>query len=238
MPDIQAAPEPRQTAWAALKDVLLCRASRERILALGDRELALGTLLCWLAGMGRWWDLPTASLAQKLGLGSVAYPFVLGTGIWLFFWPWRMPQWRLKPLIAYIALTGALGIVYALPVEMIGPQAGALYNVAALLVVSAWRVRLLYRYLRVVGLLSSGPATAATLLPISCIMFAITFLNLASGVIEGMGGFRGPQREAISTGITLVATVLLVYPFPVLLLFYLGYAGKRWRDRSAAVTQG
>lgn len=238
MSDIQAAPEPRPAAWAALKEVLYFRASRERILAFGDRELALGALLCWLAGMGRWWDLPTASLAQKLGLGSVAYPFVLGTVIWLFFWPWRMPQWRLKPLIAYIALTGAPGLVYAFPVEKIDPWAGALYNVAALLIVSVWRIRLLFRYFRVVGLLPEGAAAAATAIPISGIMFLITYYNLAMGVIEGMGGFRGPQREAISTMITIVATILLVYPFPFLLLFYLGYAGKRWWERRAAVPQG
>lgn len=228
MSENAVAPEGKPSPWTSMKDVLLLRATREQILAFGDRELAAGALVCWIAGMGRWWDDPTVGLVQKLGLGSVAYPYVLGSAIWLLFLLWRLPGWRYKPLLAYIALTGAPGMLYALPVELLGGGPAALYNGVVLLIVASWRVRLLYRYFQVVGLVKDGAAFVGTALPISGIVAIITYYNLASGVIAGMGGFRGPESKSIETGMIILATLLLVYPFPFIVAFYFWIAIKRW----------
>lgn len=44
--------------------------------------LAYGFIFTWLAGVGRYWDNPRAELWQIMGLGSIAYVFVLALIIW------------------------------------------------------------------------------------------------------------------------------------------------------------
>ena len=46
--------------------------------------LVFGLLATWLAGVGRYWDNPRAELWQYLGLGSVAYVFVLALLLYIF----------------------------------------------------------------------------------------------------------------------------------------------------------
>ena len=46
--------------------VLFFRASREELLDLDRRHLALGLLATWLVGIGRYWDSPRARLYQRL----------------------------------------------------------------------------------------------------------------------------------------------------------------------------
>jgi len=57
------------------------------------RYLAFGLVCTWLAGVGRYWDSPRAELWQHLGLGSVAYVFVLATIIWVLLMPLRPARW-------------------------------------------------------------------------------------------------------------------------------------------------
>ena len=47
---------------------LTFRATREELLAVDGRHLAFGLAFTWLAGMGRYWDHPSAHLAQSTGL--------------------------------------------------------------------------------------------------------------------------------------------------------------------------
>jgi len=51
--------------------MLTFRASSDELHALDRRHLALGLLLRWLVGMGRWWEDPRAGLLQHLGIGSI-----------------------------------------------------------------------------------------------------------------------------------------------------------------------
>ncbi|MEK7857572.1 MAG: hypothetical protein AAB320_00400 [Elusimicrobiota bacterium] len=229
MNEPQAAFDPRVLPWTALWRVLFMRATADEVRAFGGRELAVGAAACWIVGIGRWWDDPTAQLVQKLGLGSVAYPFVLGALLWLLFWPWRLPHWRYKALAAYIALCAAPGLLYVVPVEMFLSTEGALaYNSVALSIVASWRVVLLHRYFRVAAGLSGLSALVATLLPVAAIVMGMTMLNVSSGVIEGMGGFRGDPKDAFAAQIGIMASVLLIWPFFGGALYYLGYTIKVW----------
>ena len=81
------------------------------------RDLWLGMICAWLAGIGRYWDHPFATLPQKMGLGSVVYVFALSLLIWLLGLPLRIKQWRYLDLLTYISLTSPLAFLYALPVE-------------------------------------------------------------------------------------------------------------------------
>jgi hypothetical protein len=62
---------------ATLFRLLTFRASRDELRQFNYRHLALGLMLTWLVGMGRWWEDPHASLLQHLGIGSVVYIFLL-----------------------------------------------------------------------------------------------------------------------------------------------------------------
>ena len=44
---------------------------------LANYYLSFGVLSAWVVGIGRYWDNPRADLWQYLGLGSVAYIFIL-----------------------------------------------------------------------------------------------------------------------------------------------------------------
>lgn len=229
MNEPQAASERSGLPWTAIGRVLFFRSTAEEIRAFGDRELAVGAATCWLVGIGRWWDDPKAELLQKLGLGSVAYPFVLGAFLWLLFWPWRPPFWRYKTLAAYIALCAAPGLLYAVPVEMFLPTEAALaYNAVALSIVALWRVVLLYRYFRVGAGLGGALSGVATMLPVAGIVIGLTMFNFSTGVIEAMGGFRGDPKDAFAVQIGILASMLLFYPLLGGILFYLARTIKVW----------
>jgi hypothetical protein len=71
-------------SWARY---LLFLASQEELADLSWRTwLGPALVATWLAGMGRYWDHPSAGLLQMLGVGSVVYVFLLGpcSGPWSF----------------------------------------------------------------------------------------------------------------------------------------------------------
>ena len=205
------------------------RAGAEEIRLFGNRELAVGAVSCWIVGLGRWWDDPKAELLQKLGLGSVVYPFALGALIWLLFWPWRLTHWRYKALVAYISLCAAPGLLYAVPVEMfLSGDAALSYNAVALSIVALWRVVLIMRYLLLAPPLGFGLTMVATLIPVGAIAIGLTMFNVSTGVIEGMGGFRGSPKDAFAAQVGIMASILLFWPLVGAVLVHLGYTIKVW----------
>ncbi len=79
--------------------------------------LIFGLLFTWLAGIGRYWDNPRAHVWQYLGLGSVAYVFVLALIIWLLLAPLRPKNWSYRNVLLFITLTAPPAILYAIPVR-------------------------------------------------------------------------------------------------------------------------
>ncbi|MBI4425096.1 MAG: hypothetical protein HY554_15295 [Elusimicrobia bacterium] len=210
--------------------VLLFRAERRELLALGDRHLAAGVAAAAVVGMGRWWDDPYAAFAQRLGLGSIAYVFVLAGLVWFAFLPWRIQGWGYRRLAAFIALTSPPAILYALPIERVAPAYALGYNGVALMLVAAWRVALLFRYFRVFGELTRGETLIAVGLPVSAIAGFLTVNGLMTGAIAIMGGLReaSAHSQAVAS-FALMATMLLAWPFPVLALAYLATSWRRFR---------
>lgn len=213
-------------ALLTLWRVLTFQATDDELRALDARCLVAGLLFTWLAGMGRWWDDPSAQLAQKLGVGSLVYVLVLASVLYLIAWPLRPVRWTWLNVLAFVTLTSPPALLYAIPVErFVGVEAAASANVWFLAIVATWRVLLLGRFLRAAGL-STASSVVACLLPITGIVTALTFMNLHHVVFSVMAGLRdepvNPHAGAyfvlmLLTGLSMLAVLplLVMYVFEI-----------------------
>ena len=187
-------------------------------------------LVTWIAGVGRYWDHPSASTWQYLGLGSVIYIFCLAALIFLLVWPLRPNNWSFKGVLIFVGLTSLPAILYAIPVErLFDLKFAQAANAWFLGIVAAWRVALFLRYLvTTAGLSWFMAATAATVL-LSGIVVVLALLNLEHVVFDLMAGIRpenaGPNDIAYSIVVALAFYSVLI--FPVALVVYLGAIALR-----------
>lgn len=186
--------------------------------------LAFGIGFSWLCGIGRYWDNPRADLWQYLGLGSVAYIFILALILWLLIWPLKPNHWNYKNVLLFVSMTSPPAILYAIPVErFMTLEAAQTTNVWFLAVVALWRVALLVRYLNSVAGLSGGAIVVATLMPLTLIVSSLTALNLEHVVFRIMAGLEDHEKSAndMAYGILFLITFFSLYTFPFLLVAYL-----------------
>jgi hypothetical protein len=195
--------------------------------------LIFGLFFTWLAGVGRYWDNPKAHLWQHLGLGSVAYVFVLALIIWALLAPLRPQNWSYRNVLLFITLTAPPAVLYAIPVERFMSLAAARSaNAWFLAVVAAWRVALFVVFLQRVARLAPGAVLVATMLPLAIIVMALTALNLEHVVFQIMGGLNTPPGPNDSAyGVVVMLSVLSFLLSPFLIVAYLGLI---WRVRRAA----
>ncbi|MES1242625.1 MAG: hypothetical protein ABUT39_13505 [Acidobacteriota bacterium] len=196
--------------------------------------LAFGLLATWLAGIGRYWDNPRAEIWQTLGLGSVAYVFVLAAILWLMLAPLRPRNWTYRNVLLFVTLTAPPAFLYAIPVEMFLSADGArTANAWLLAVVASWRVALFAVFLHRTGGLNPLATGVATLLPLAVIVVALALLNLEHVVFNLMGGIRPEQRSAQDAAYEVVFTLaLLSYSLaPFLLLAYVVMVVLAWRRK-------
>jgi hypothetical protein len=202
--------------------------------------LAFGLLFTWLAGIGRYWDNPRAELWQFVGLGSVAYVFVLALFIWVLLAPLRPKNWSYRNVLLFLTLTAPPAVLYAIPVEKFMTLENArTANVWFLGLIAAWRVALLVMFLRRTGGLSRAATAVATLLPITIIVFVLALLNLEHVVFSLMGGIRPEQQTSNDTAYGVVF-VLAMYSFlaaPVLAIIYLVLVYFAWRKKTTAAPE-
>ncbi len=169
--------------------VLSGRASAADIEATGTPHLVWGLVFTWLAGVGRYWDSPRASVLQHLGLGSIAYVLVLSAFLWVLLRPLRPVRWSYVKLLTYICAVAPPALLYAIPVErFMSLHDARTANVWFLAIVAAWRVALYAIFLfRYAGLRHLRLVVAAVL-PLVVIIFALTALNLERAVFDLMAG--------------------------------------------------
>src|ERR671913_2320544 len=136
-----------------LKDILkllALRISREEILQFSWKHFIVGLTGTWIVGIGRYWDDEAASMLQHLGLGSVLYIFLLALFIWLIIKPFLIDQWSYVTVLTFISLTSFPALFYAIPVERIySIETANTMNVWFLAIVAAWRLCMLYHFLKV-----------------------------------------------------------------------------------------
>lgn len=205
--------------------LIFFRVSREELVTLHWRHLALGLLCTWLVGMGRYWDNPRVGLLQHLGLGSVIYIFVLSLFLWLIIWPLRPQNWTYFKVLTFISLVSPPAVLYAIPVEkLVGLDVANAINAWFLAIVASWRVALLIFYLLRGGNLEVFPTFVATFFPLTIIIVALTVLNLEKVVFDimGGGGNRSPNDSAYAVLFLLsVLSILLFIPFVICYLWLL-----------------
>jgi hypothetical protein len=214
---------------------LLFRSVKPDMARHGSLYLAVGIGSAWLAGIGRYWDHPNASLWQMIGLGSVAYIFVLALVLYLLLWPLRPKNWSYPNILIFVGMTSPPALLYAIPVERFTSLDNAqTINVWFLAVVATWRVILLFLYLKRSGELGGGTIIVAGLLPIALTIVALTLLNLQHVVFKIMGGLREEERGPHDGeyGIMIMISILSVYGSPLLLMGYIGAIFSRWKEQN------
>jgi len=195
--------------------------TRGEILQFNKRHFIVGLVGTWLVGIGRYWDDKQASLLQHLGFGSVIYIFILAGFIWLILLPFLIDNWSYFIVLTFIALTSFPAIFYAIPVErFFSVQAANTMNVWFLAIVAAWRLGLLYYFLKHFTKLNVGSILTVTLMPICLIISVLTMLNLHRVVFELMGGIRDPSPHDSSYLVLMVLTGLSAILTPILLIAY------------------
>jgi hypothetical protein len=221
--------------------LLSCRLTRDEMVQLGNKHFIAGLAGTWLVGIGRYWDDSKASMLQHTGMGSVIYIFVLSLFIWLIIKPFGIHRWKYSTVLTFISLTSFPAIFYAIPVERFFTiETANTFNVWFLAVVAAWRLALLFYFLRQFTQLPGWNILTVTLMPICLIITSLTVLNLHHVVFEIMGGLRDPSPHASSylilqllTGISALICIPLVVMYGV--AFDSGFtwasALLRWKGR-------
>ncbi len=225
--------------WITAGRVLTFRASRDEFRGLHGRHLALGLVLTWVAGVGRHWDDPRATLPQRLGVGSVVYVLVLAAVLWAVLAPLRPEDWSYRRVLTFVTLTAPPALLYAIPVErLFHLDTATRINLWFLGLVALWRVALLVFFLRRSGRMDELAIAVAGLLPIVAIIATLTVLNLQHVVFRIMGGLRDDERSSHDAAYSalFLLTVLSVYAAVPLLIGYIalvvGAFMRRNRDKS------
>lgn len=202
--------------------LLTFRITKAELDGFDNRHLAIAFIATWIVGFGRWWDDPKAELLQTSGLGSVAYIIVLSFVIFCVVWPLEVPGWRYRHVLTFVGLTAPPAILYAIPVERFMPmEVAAQVNLAFLLLVAVWRVALLLFYLSRFGQLAAWKVAVSSLLPLSAIVIALSFLNLTRGVVQIMGGLRDKSADDLANGVVVGLGFFAYVLFIPLLIAYI-----------------
>lgn len=215
--------------FKTLIKLLTFKLTRDEMLNFNKSHFILGLIGTWIVGMGRYWDDVGANWMQHLGLGSVIYIFVLALFIWLILLPFKIKNWSYFIVVTFIGLTSFPAIFYAIPVEkFLSIETSNTINVWFLAVVAAWRLTLLYYFLKHFTKLSKGNIITVTLMPICVIISILTMLNLHRVVFNIMGGMRNPTPHDSSYFVLMVLTGLsLILSIPLLISYGVGIYNRR-----------
>ncbi len=202
------------------------------------RWLAFVIVVTWIAGVGRYWDHPAADAWQYLGLGSIAYIFLLSLLLYLIVWPLRPSNWTYRGVLVFVGLTSMPALLYAIPVErFVELQAAQSINAWFLGLVALWRVALLFRYLVTSARLHWFVVATVSVLLLSGIVVTLTFLNLEHVVFDLMAGIREENASPNDTAYLVVLGLAFfsLYSFPIALILYLGAVIRRRPGRNTEI---
>lgn len=202
---------------------------REDMLLFSKNHFYFGLLGTWLVGIGRYWDDPKASILQHLGLGSVVYIFVLALFIWLILLPFKIEKWSYFTVVTFIGLTSFPALLYAIPVEQfMGIDTANTINAWFLAIVAAWRLGLLYSFLKHFTQLGVFNILTVTLMPICLIITGLTILNVHHVVFQLMGGIRNPSPHDTSYLVLILLTgISSILSIPLVVSYVIGIIKRR-----------
>lgn len=210
-----------------LKDtwnLLTFRIKQDRIESFSTHHLLFGLFCTWLVGMGRYWDDDRAGLAQKIGVGSVGYVFVLSFILFVLGRPFSQRVWSYRHVLTYVCLVSPPALLYAIPVEQFtNIETARQLNMIFLLVVAALRVALLLQFYRSYAGMRFGAAISSTFLPITGIIVFLVVANLQHVVFDIMGGLRDANKNnahTVAYDVVIFLSCISVFAFPILLSGY------------------
>ena len=189
------------------------------------RWFAFVFVVTWLAGIGRYWDHPSAEYWQYLGVGSIVYIVCLSLLLYLIVWPLRPSNWTYQGVLIFVGLTSLPALLYAIPVErVVELKIAQSTNAWFLGVVAVWRVALLIRYLISSAKLHWFIVVTVSVLLLSGIVVTLTLLNLEHVVFDLMAGIREQDASPNDAAYLVVLGLAFIslWAFPVALIFYLG----------------
>ncbi len=200
------------------------------------RWLTFVLVVTWIAGVGRYWDHPSAETWQYLGAGSLVYILCLSTLLFLLVWPLRPSNWTFRGVFVFVGLTSLPALLYAIPVErVVDLKTAQSINAWFLAIVAAWRVALLFRHLVVVAKLHWFVTTIVLVLLLSGIVVSLALLNLEHVVFDLMAGIREEQASPNDVAYLVVFGLAFfsMWAFPLALALYLGAVVHRRRSRAS-----
>lgn len=187
--------------------------------------LLFGLVASWIAGLGRSWDAPEAEWWQYAGLGSVAYILFMALFLWAIIAPLKPEHWSYVGVLTFVGMTAPPAFIYAIPVErFFDPVTAYKLNYCFLILVAAWRVALLWFYLREAAKLSLRRTLLGTLAPLAIILVITAMLNMDRVIMEDMGGIRdASQRTPDDSAARVLANLggLAFWSCPFLVLGYM-----------------
>ncbi len=201
------------------------------------RWLIFVLVVTWLAGVGRYWDHPSAELWQYLGVGSVAYIFCLSILLYLIVWPLRPSNWTFQGVLIFVGLTSLPALLYAIPVErVVDLKAAQSINAWFLGIVAVWRVVLLFRYLIASAKLHWFVVSTVAVLLLSGIVVTLTLLNLEHVVFDLMAGIRDEDASPNDAAYLVVFGLAFIslWAFPIALILYLGAVVHRQQSEKSS----
>ncbi|MEM6853606.1 MAG: hypothetical protein AAF593_04270 [Planctomycetota bacterium] len=229
-----ASPPPPRGFWRIWGRVLTLRFDAADIAALGHAHLAVGVMVVWAVGAGRYWDSPRAEVLQKLGVGSLIYVPVLALILWWVSRALRPERSGYVKLVTFLTLTAPPAVVYAIPIERwVSMTTAQNLNAWALGVVAVWRVAMYGRFLHVWNRLPAPALAVALLLPLTAIVFVLAMLNLEHVVFNIMGGLGQSEPSAADNRYAIVVLLAMFCFFlgPVLFVAWLILVVKQYNDR-------
>ena len=213
-------------------------APREQLHGMSWRRfLGPALIATWLAGMGRYWDHPSAHLLQMFGVGSVVYVFVLGALLWVVIAPLGPRRWGYLQMVTFVSLTSPPALLYALPVERwMSVKDAIVVNAWFLAIVATWRVALLLFVMRRFAELSWPRTLVGAFLPLVAIVASLVSLNLEKAVFEIMAGLHpGPPtpNDGAYAVLVLLSFLSSCAAVPLLVAYFI-LVGTAWRERREA----
>ncbi len=194
-------------------------------------------VVTWIAGIGRYWDHPSAEYWQYVGVGSIVYVFCLSFLLYLIVWPLKPYNWTYRGVLIFVGLTSLPALLYAVPVErVVDLKTAQSINAWFLGVVAVWRVVLLLRYLHASAKLHWFVVVTVSVLLLSGIVVTLTLLNLEHVVFDLMAGIRKEDASPNDSAYLIVLGLAFfsLWAFPVALVLYLGAVvrSQQWRESS------
>ena len=196
-------------------------------------------LVTWIAGVGRYWDHPDAQLWQYLGLGSIAYIFVLSAFLYFVLLPLRPRNWSYRTVLVFVGLTSLPAVLYAIPVErFLSMDTAQSVNAWFLAIVALWRVALYLRFLKSVAGFKGLQIAVSLLLPLSAIIVALSALNLEHAVFEIMAGNPDTPETAGDTAymVVFLLSAFAYVAFPITLILYCTATYRYWKNADSTDT--